>query len=145
MSIVVVGSVAYDTIETRSGRADDVLGGSASYFALAARFFSPVSIVAAVGADFAPRIGGCSSSAISTCAGWSSAEGRTMRWHGRYHEDMNKRDTLGLALNVFSDFAPELLPDQRRSDYLFLANIAPELQEHVLSQMRVPRWSPPTR
>jgi sugar/nucleoside kinase (ribokinase family) len=66
-------------------------------------------------------------------------EGLTFRWHGRYHEDMNKRDTLSVALNVFDGFAPQLLPDQRRCDYLFLANIAPDLQERVLSQVHSPK------
>jgi sugar/nucleoside kinase (ribokinase family) len=66
-------------------------------------------------------------------------EGKTFHWHGRYHEDMNKRDTIALALNVFSDFSPELLPDQRRADYVFLGNIAPELQSRVLSQVQSPK------
>jgi len=139
MSIVVVGSVAYDTIETQQGRADDVLGGSTSYFALAARFFSPVSIVGAVGADFRAEDMRLFTERNIDVRGLERRDGLTMRWHGRYHEDMNKRDTLGLALNVFSDFAPELLPDQRRADYVFLGNIAPELQSRVLSQVQSPK------
>ena len=71
--------------------------------------------------------------------GLAQRDGLTMRWHGRYHEDMNKRDTLRLALNVFSDFAPDLLPDQCRADYVFLGNIAPELQSRVLSQVQSPK------
>ncbi|MGZ6195647.1 MAG: sugar kinase, partial [Candidatus Binataceae bacterium] len=139
MSIVVVGSVAYDTIETQQGRADDVLGGSTSYFALAARFFSPVSIVGAVGTDFRAEDLRLFTERNIDVRGLAHRDGLTMRWHGRYHEDMNKRDTLGLALNVFSDFAPELLPDQRRADYVFLGNIAPELQSSVLSQVQSPK------
>jgi sugar/nucleoside kinase (ribokinase family) len=139
MSIVVVGSVAYDTIETQQGRADDVLGGSTSYFALAARFFSPVSIVGAVGADFRDEDMRLFTDRNVDVRGLERREGLTMRWHGRYHEDMNKRDTLGLELNVFSDFAPELLPDQCRADYVFLGNIAPELQSRVLAQVQSPK------
>jgi len=139
MSIVVVGSVAYDTIETEHGNADEALGGSASYFAIAARFFAPVSIVAVVGADFKPEFRQLLSERGIDLRGLEQRPGKTFRWHGRYHEDMNKRDTLSVALNVFEGFSPELLPDQRRSDYLFLANIAPELQERVLSQVPSPK------
>lgn len=139
MSIVVVGSVAYDTIETQQGRADDVLGGSASFFSLAARFFSPVSVVAAVGTDFRPEDLRLFTERAIDVRALAQREGPTMRWHGRYHEDMNKRDTLDLKLNVFADFAPELLPDQRRADYVFLGNIAPELQSHVLGQVQNPK------
>jgi len=139
MSIVVVGSVAYDTIETQQGRADEVLGGSTSYFALAARFFSPVSIVGAVGKDFRPQDLQLFTERNIDVRGLERRDGLTMRWHGRYHEDMNKRDTLSLALNVFADFAPDLLSDQRRADYVFLGNIAPELQSRVLSQVQRPK------
>ncbi len=139
MSIVVVGSVAYDTIETSQGRVEDVLGGSASYFALAARFFAPVSVVAAVGTDFRAEDLGLFTERNIDVRGLTRREGRTMRWSGRYHEDMNRRDTLGLQLNVFADFTPELLPDQRRADYVFLGNIAPELQAYVLSQVQNPK------
>jgi sugar/nucleoside kinase (ribokinase family) len=139
MSIVVVGSVAYDTIETQHGRADDVLGGSTCYFAVAARFFSPVSIVGVVGTDFRPEDMRLFTERGIDVRGLEQREGLTMRWNGRYHEDMNKRDTLDLALNVFADFAPELLPDQRRADYVFLGNIAPELQSRVLSQIQSPK------
>ena len=75
----------------------------------------------------------------STCADWNGATGKTFHWHGRYHEDMNKRDTVSLALNVFEGFNPTLLPDQQRCDYLFLANISPELQYRVLSQVQSPK------
>jgi len=140
MSIVVVGSIAYDTIETQYGKAVDVLGGSTSYFALAARFFSPVSIVGVVGTDFrADDMRLFTERNVDVRGLEQRAGGLTMRWHGRYHEDMNRRDTVGLALNVFSDFAPDLLPDQRRADYLFLGNIAPELQSRVLAQVQSPK------
>src|SRR5271170_244920 len=139
MSIVVVGSIGYDTIETQNGSVADALGGSASYFALAARFFAPVSLVAAVGTDFKPEDRELFTDRNIDVRGLEIRQGPTFRWHGRYHEDMNKRDTLNLALNVFADFAPNLLPDQRHADYLFLANISPELQTRVLDQMSNPK------
>lgn len=139
MSIVVVGSVAYDSLETPSGNAPDVLGGSATYFSVAARFFAPVSIVAVVGSDFKPESRQVLADRGIDLRGLEQRPGKTFRWHGRYHEDMNHRDTLSLALNVFETFSPVLLPDQRRCDYLFLANIAPELQERVLSQVQSPK------
>jgi sugar/nucleoside kinase (ribokinase family) len=139
MSIVVVGTIGYDTIETQHNTAVDALGGSATYFALAARFFAPVSVVAAVGTDFRTEHHQLFVERNIDVRGLKSCQGQTFRWHGRYHEDMNKRDTLNLALNVFADFVPELLPDQRRADYLFLANISPELQTSVLDQMASPK------
>jgi sugar/nucleoside kinase (ribokinase family) len=139
MSIVVVGSVAYDTIETQSGTAAQALGGSASYFSLAARFFAPVSIVAVVGTDFKAEHRELFVERNIDVRGLEQRDGKTMHWHGRYHEDMNKRDTISLALNVFADFKPTLLPDQRRADYLFLGNIAPALQQHVLAQISSPK------
>lgn len=139
MSIVVVGSVAYDTVETSTGSANDALGGSAIYFSVAARFFAPVSIVGIVGSDFKPESRQILVDRAIDVRALEQRPGKTFRWHGRYHEDMNKRDTLKLALNVFESFAPDLLPDQRRCDYLFLANIAPELQERVLSQVQSPK------
>ncbi len=139
MSIVVVGTIGYDTIDTQHGGVIDVLGGSASYFALAARFFGPVSIVAAVGSDFKPEDRQLFAERGIDLRGLVQREGPTFRWHGRYHEDMNRRDTVSIALNVFADFSPQLLPDQRRADYVFLANISPGLQKHVLSQVASPK------
>jgi len=139
MSIVVVGTIGYDSVETQFGSVVDVLGGSAAYFALAASFFAPVSLVAAVGSDFKPEHHRLLAERNVDLRGLKTAEGKTFRWRGRYHEDMNKRDTLELSLNVFADFVPDLLPDQRRADYLFLANIAPELQESVLKQIASPK------
>jgi sugar/nucleoside kinase (ribokinase family) len=139
MSIVVVGSVAYDTVETDHGGVTEALGGSASFFSVAARFFAPVSVVAVVGSDFKPAYRNLLAERNIDLRGLEQRQGKTFRWHGRYHEDMNRRDTLSVALNVFQDFAPDLLPDQRRCDYLFLGNIAPELQERVLSQVTSPK------
>ena len=139
MSVVVVGAVGYDTIETQYGKAVDVLGGSGVYFSLAACFFAPVSLVAAVGTDFKPEDRQLLLDRNINLGGLQSRDGLTFRWHGRYHEDMNKRDTLNLALNVFADFTPELQPDQRCAGFVFLANIHPELQTCVLDQMDSPR------
>ncbi|HZP44850.1 MAG TPA: PfkB family carbohydrate kinase [Candidatus Binataceae bacterium] len=139
MSIVVVGSIGYDTVETTHGGVTDALGGSASFFALAARFFAPVSIVAAVGTDFRAEDWQLFRERSIDVRGMVQLDGPTFRWHGRYHEDMNIRDTVSLALNVFEGFKPDLLPDQKRADYVFLSNISPELQAHVLAQVASPR------
>ncbi len=139
MSILVVGSIGYDTVETQRGSVEAALGGSVSYFALAARYFAPVSVVAAVGTDFRESDRRLFAERAIDLRGLVTREGATFRWHGRYHEDMNVRDTVSLALNVFADFTPELLPDQRRADFVFLANISPDLQQHVLGQVASPR------
>jgi sugar/nucleoside kinase (ribokinase family) len=139
MSIVVVGSVAYDTVETQNGRKDDALGGAASYFAVAARFFAPVSIVAVVGKDFKPEHERVFTDRSIDIRALERRDGETFRWHGRYHEDMNVRDTVALSLNVLENFTPELLSDQRRADYLYLAPNDPDLQQHVLDQVMNPK------
>lgn len=136
--IAVVGSMAFDTIETQAGRADDELGGSAMYFAVAASYFARVHLVAPVGEDFPaePRRRlaerGIDLGALETRAG------RTFRWHGRYHEDMNRRDTLHLDLGVFEGFAPTLSDGVRQAPYVFLGNIDPTLQAGVLEQFAAP-------
>ena len=139
MSIVVVGFLAYDTVETPGGKVEEVLGGGASYFAIAARFFSPVSIVAVVGSDFKAEDMRLFTERNIDVRGVAKREGKTTRWHGRYHEDMNVRDTVALSLNVLENFTPELLPDQCRADYLYLAPNDPALQEHVLDQVLSPK------
>jgi sugar/nucleoside kinase (ribokinase family) len=139
MSIVAVGFLAYDTVETAGGKVEEVLGGGASYFAIAARFFSPVGIVAVVGSDFKPEDFQLFTDRNIDVRGVAKREGKTTRWHGRYHEDMNMRDTVSLSLNVLENFTPELLPDQCRADYLYLAPNDPALQEHVLDQVLSPK------
>ncbi len=139
MSIVVVGFLAYDTVETPNGKVEEVLGGGASYFAIAARFFSPVSVVAVVGTDFKTEDLRLFTDRNIDVRGVAKREGKTTRWHGRYHEDMNVRDTVALSLNVLENFTPELLPDQCRADYLYLAPNDPVLQEHVLDQVHSPK------
>src|SRR6202790_3266289 len=139
MSIVAVGFLAYDTVETAGGKVEEVLGGGASYFAIAARFFSPVSIVAVVGSDFKAEDMRLFTDRNIDVRGVVKREGKTTRWHGRYHEDLNMRDTISLSLNVLENFTPELLPDQCRADYLYLAPNDPDLQEHVLNQVMSPK------
>ena len=139
MSIVVVGFLAYDTVETPNGKVEEVLGGGASYFSIAARFFSPVSIVAVVGTDYRAEDFQLFTDRNIDVRGVVKREGQTTRWHGRYHEDMNVRDTVKLSLNVLENFTPELLPDQCRADYLYLAPNDPALQEHVLDQVLSPK------
>jgi sugar/nucleoside kinase (ribokinase family) len=139
MSILVVGSVAFDTIETPHGRMDEILGGSAAHFAVAASYFTRVKLVSVIGEDFPARELAFLASRDIDLEGLTKAKGRTFRWTGRYHEDMNIRDTLDLQLNVFADFSP-ILPDGYRNESLvFLANINPGLQEGVLGQLTAPR------
>jgi sugar/nucleoside kinase (ribokinase family) len=135
-SVCVIGSVALDSIETPTGKAVDVLGGSCSYFAVAASLFAPVNMVAVIGRDFPAREREFLARRGINLAGLEEVDGRTFRWAGRYHEDMNIRDTLDLQLNVFADFAPRLPESYRDSRFVFLANIQPRLQNAVLSQLR---------
>ena len=139
MSILVVGSVAFDTIETPYGRAEEVLGGSAAYFAVAASYFTPVKLVAVVGEDFPAHERAFLASRDIDLAGLTVSKGRTFRWTGRYNEDMNIRDTLDLQLNVFSDFSPILPAGFGDAPFVFLANINPGLQGGVLDQLTQPR------
>ncbi|MBP1685963.1 MAG: adenosine kinase [Deltaproteobacteria bacterium] len=138
MSILVVGSVFFDTIETQYGRAERALGGAATYFAVAASFFTPVRMVAAVGEDFPPEDIAFLSGRGIDLAGLQRRSGLTGAWAGRYHEDMNQRDTLQLDLNVFADFRPQLPASYRDAQYVFLANIDPRLQAMVLDQLPAP-------
>jgi sugar/nucleoside kinase (ribokinase family) len=139
MGILVVGSVALDSVITPFGRKDDVLGGSATYFSLAASYFTDVSIVAVVGEDFSDsHISFLQKKGIDV-AGLQRQKGKTFRWTGEYHADLNTRTTLDTQLNVFADFAPKLLDSHRNQDYLFLGNIDPDLQRSVLEQMKRPK------
>jgi sugar/nucleoside kinase (ribokinase family) len=134
-SVCVVGSVALDSIETASGSAEDVLGGSCSYFSLAASYFAPVNMVGVIGRDFPPAEREFLASRGINMEGLEEVDGRTFRWRGRYHEDMNVRDTLDLQLNVFGEFSPRLPRSYCASDLVFLANIQPGLQSKVLDQL----------
>jgi sugar/nucleoside kinase (ribokinase family) len=140
MSLVVVGSVAYDGVETPHGKVDRMLGGAATYISLAASYFCPVELVAVVGDDFAPE--DCDLLA-SRAIGLEGLErvpgGKTFFWAGVYSADMNDRTTLRTDLNVFADFAPKLPESYRDAPYLLLGNIQPGLQKSVRAQMRRPR------
>jgi len=138
MSILVVGSVFFDSIETPHGKVDRALGGAATYFSVAASFFTTVKMVATVGEDF-PRdeVEFLSKRGIDL-SGLQRRSGLTGSWAGRYHEDMNQRDTLDLQLNVFADFQPQLPATHRDAQYVFLANIDPHLQAMVLDQLAAP-------
>ena len=139
MKIVVVGSVAFDNVETPFGKVEDVIGGSATFFSVAASFFAPVAVVAVVGHDFPKsELEFLRSRGVDT-TGIEVSEGRTFRWTGRYHEDMNMRDTLDLQLNVFADFRPKLPESYRAAEVCFLSNIHPGLQTSVLDQLRAPQ------
>ena len=137
MTVLVVGSVAYDSVETPAGRRDDALGGSATYFSVACSNFAPVSIVGVVGEDFQHEDVELLRSHGVDLSGLERVAGHTFRWSGVYGlEDVNSRTTLDTQLNVFADFAPRLSEAQCEAPYLFLANIAPSLQLDVLQQMR---------
>jgi sugar/nucleoside kinase (ribokinase family) len=140
MALLVVGSVALDSLETPFGRREDVLGGSASYFSTCASFFGPTRMVAVVGEDFPEEHVAFFRSRGVDLAGLSRRPGRTFRWKGRYEFDLNTAHTLDTQLNVFATFRPELPAHYRDSEYVFLGNIDPDLQRAVLDQVRAPRF-----
>ncbi|HTO10987.1 MAG TPA: PfkB family carbohydrate kinase [Candidatus Binatia bacterium] len=134
--LLVVGSVALDSVETPFGKVQEVLGGSATFFSYAASFLTPVRLVATVGQDFPePHVQLLRDRGVDV-HGLQVASGKTFRWSGAYGYDLNEAKTLDTQLNVFADFRPELDDTQARTPYLFLANIDPELQLAVLRQMR---------
>jgi sugar/nucleoside kinase (ribokinase family) len=137
--IVVVGSVALDSVTTPFGSAPEVLGGSASYFSLAARFFAPVCVVGVVGDDFSAEHRALLGDPAIDLEGLEVAPGKTFRWCGEYGENLNERRTLSTCLNVFENFRPRIPERFRDAPYVFLANIDPELQRQVLEQVRGPR------
>ncbi len=141
MSILVVGSVAFDSVETPFGKAEDVLGGSATYFSTSASYFTDVSLVAVVGEDFPDEHVTLLTDRKVDVSGLTKVPGETFRWKGRYDYDLNQAHTLETHLNVFSDFEPEIPEDHRDNDFLFLANIDPELQLKVLDQVTGARFT----
>lgn len=138
-SVLVVGSAALDTVKTPYGEVDDALGGSAFFFSAAASYFCPVRIVAVVGDDFPMENIEFLKKRNVDMTGLEVAPGKTFRWGGVYHQDMNQRDTLFTDLNVFETFTPKLPPDFKRTPYIFLANIHPALQMQVLDQVEDPK------
>jgi sugar/nucleoside kinase (ribokinase family) len=136
MSLLVVGSIAFDSVETPTEKRDNVLGGSAVFFSYAASYFAPVRLVGVVGEDWPAehtellRAQGIDTSGLHVVPG-----AKTFRWRGKYMPDMNDRETLEIHLNVFETFDPVLPADYRKSKYLFLANGSPIIQMRVLDQV----------
>ena len=139
MSLLVVGSVAYDGIETPHGKVDRILGGAATYIALAASYFTRTNLVGVVGDDFAKEDFDFLASRNIDLTGLERAPGRTFFWSGVYSHDMNERQTLATELNVFADFQPKLPEAYRDAPFLMLGNIQPALQSSVRAQMTKPQ------
>jgi sugar/nucleoside kinase (ribokinase family) len=135
MSIVAVGSVAFDSIATPSGRVEDVQGGSATYFSLAASYFTEVRLVAVVGQDFTSEHESLFTQRGIDTRGLERAKGKTFRWGGHYLENLNEAKTDFTELNVFESFKPQIPPVYRDSEFLFLGNIHPSLQTAVRRDM----------
>jgi sugar/nucleoside kinase (ribokinase family) len=140
MSVLVVGSVALDTVKTPVEEHADLLGGSASYAAVGASFFCPVSCVAVVGDDFPQQHIDFMDRRGINLEGLQRLPGKTFRWSGEYMWDLNTRETRSVELNVFEHFNPTLPAAYTETPYVLLANIAPKLQSHVLDQMQRPRF-----
>jgi sugar/nucleoside kinase (ribokinase family) len=139
MSLVIVGSLAFDTIETPAARRERIVGGSGTYCALAASFFTRPKIVGVVGTDFPQDVLDFFRRRKIDLQGLEVRPGRTFFWEGRYAQDPNVRTTVRTELNVFQDFSPRLPDSYRRADIIFLANIDPDLQDDILNQAVKPR------
>lgn len=139
MSILVVGSIGFDTIRTPFGAAEEILGGSATYFSLAASQFTDVNLVAVVGEDFNEKHMAVFAGKRIDLQGLEKAAGKTFRWGGEYSYNLNDRETLFTELNVFETFQPKLPPSYRKADIVFLGNMHPRLQLHVLEQVESKR------
>ncbi len=140
MSMLVVGSVAFDSVETPFGKAEEVLGGSATYFSTSASYFTGLRLVAVVGEDFPDAHVSALSGRGVDVKGLQKVPGKTFRWKGYYGFDLNQAHTLETHLNVFSSFNPEIPESYKDSEYVFLANIDPELQMKVLDQVKRPKF-----
>lgn len=139
MSLVIVGSVAFDTLETPHGRREKIVGGSGTYCSLAASFFTQPKIVAVVGEDFPEETIELFRGRGIDVRGLEVQPGKTFHWEARYGDDPNQRTTIKTELNVFEGFSPQLPPDYTEADIVFLANIDPDLQEDILSQVKHPK------
>jgi sugar/nucleoside kinase (ribokinase family) len=135
MSVLVVGSVAFDCIETPYGKGEEILGGSATYFSVSASSFVPVNVVAVVGEDFGPQHLRVFTDRAIDVRGLERADGKTFRWRGEYVGVMNEARTLETQLNVFETFAPKIPTPYLESEFVFLGNIHPTLQLHVRQQL----------
>jgi len=140
MSLLVVGSVAFDSVETPFGKAEEVLGGSATYFSTSASYFTDVKLVAVVGDDFPEEHVNFLKSREIDVKGLQKSSGKTFRWKGRYDFDLNQAHTLDTQLNVFASFKPQIPEEYKDAEYVFLANIDPVLQLEVLKQVRKPKF-----
>ncbi len=140
MSLLITGSVALDSVKTPLQEHHDLLGGSASYASVAASFFEPVQMVAIVGTDFPEEYLALYRKHGIDLDGLQIVEGKTFRWSGEYEWDLNKRRTLSVELNVFETFQPKLPESYKRTPHVFLANISPQLQMHVLAQVIAPKF-----
>lgn len=141
MSLVVIGSVAYDAIETPHGKRERTLGGACTYIALSASYFTKTGIVAVVGDDFADEDRELLAGKSVDLSGLERVSGKTFFWSGVYSNDMNDRTTLRTDLNVFAEFKPKLPASYKREPYLFLGNIQPDLQRGVQQQMNGLRFT----
>jgi sugar/nucleoside kinase (ribokinase family) len=138
-NLLVVGSVAFDSIKTPFGKADKALGGSGTYFSLAASYFTVPSLVAVVGEDFGTPQKQILKKRRVDISGLENAKGKSFAWGGEYSFDLNNRTTLFTHLNVFENFQPKLLSHHRESKFIFLGNIHPKLQLDVLAQLKKPK------
>jgi sugar/nucleoside kinase (ribokinase family) len=139
MSLVIVGSVAFDSLETPHGRREKIVGGSGTYCSLASSFFTDPKIVAVVGDDFPEETIELFKNRGIDVRGLEIQPGKTFHWEARYGDDPNQRTTIKTELNVFEGFSPRLPPDYKEADIVFLANIDPDLQEDILSQVKHPK------
>ena len=139
MSVLVVGSVAFDSVKTPFGEVDEALGGSGTYFSVSASYFTDVCLVAVVGEDFPQEHVDMLKSHKIDVSGLERRPGKTFRWKGYYEYDLNTAHTVDTQLNVFADFKPELPENYRDCEYVFLANIDPVLQARVLDQVKKPK------
>lgn len=137
--ILVVGSVAYDSIATPNGRVEEALGGSANYFAMSSSLYAPVNVVGVVGEDYKSEDLQILRDRKVNLEGLKQVPGKTFRWSGKYEGGMNEAITLDTQLNVFANFSPQLPQAYKKSPYVFLANIDPELQLKVLEQIENPK------
>ncbi|EKD41646.1 MAG: hypothetical protein ACD_73C00604G0002 [uncultured bacterium] len=139
MGILVIGSMALDTVETPFGKLEEGLGGSATHFSVSASYYTPVSIVAIVGDDFPQKHISFLQQRNIDVSGIQRVPGKTFRWAGKYDYDLNNAQTLKTELNVFEAFKPEVSVAQAKPDFLFLANIDPVLQKNVIGQVKRPK------
>ena len=139
-NVLVVGSVALDTLETPHGRADNALGGSATHFALAASRFAPVRLVGVVGRDFPSEHLEMLKAQKIDLSGLEIVDGKTFRWHGRFVGDMSRAETVSVELNVLASFRPQVPPAFASTPYVLLGNASPEVQLAVLDQLKSPKF-----